>query len=118
LLKEFPPSTLRVCGTNFPVAGGGYLRLFPYAFTAWAVRHINQVEEQPAMVYLHPWELDLDQPRIAAPWRSRFRHYQNLHTTEKKCAKLLEEFCWAPMEEFLYDNGCAAPAKAEVFNAA
>ena len=103
---------------NFPVAGGGYLRLFPYALTAWAIRRINQVERQPAMVYLHPWELDLEQPRIAAPWRSRFRHYQNLRTTEEKCAKLLEEFCWAPMEEFLYGNGCVAPAKGEVYNAA
>jgi polysaccharide deacetylase family protein (PEP-CTERM system associated) len=117
-LKEFPPSTLRLCGVNVPVAGGGYLRLFPYMLTAWAIRHINQVERQPAMVYLHPWELDLDQPRIAAPWRSRFRHYQNLHTTEEKCARLLEDFYWAPMEEFLCGNGHAAPAEGKVDNAA
>lgn len=98
-IKEFPPSTLRVLGSNIPVAGGGYLRLFPYSFTSWAIRHLNDVERQPAMVYLHPWELDPDQPRIAASWLSRFRHYQNLHSTETKCQKLLAEYAWAPMEE-------------------
>jgi hypothetical protein len=103
---------------NFPVAGGGYLRLFPYGLTAWAIHHINNVEGQPAMVYVHPWEFDIDQPRIAAPWRSRFRHYQNLHTTEEKCAKLLEEFRWAPMEEFLDGNGYPAPAEGEVCDVA
>jgi polysaccharide deacetylase family protein (PEP-CTERM system associated) len=118
-LKEFPPSTVRVCGVNVPVAGGGYLRLFPYAVTAWAIRHINNVERQPAMVYLHPWEFDVDQPRVAASWRSKFRHYQNLHTTEEKCAKLLEEFRWAPMEDFLYGKACTALVKGgEVCDAA
>ena len=97
-LNEFPPSTLRILGVNFPIAGGGYLRLLPYSFTAWAIRRINEVERQPAMVYLHPWELDPDQPRVAAPWRSRFRHYQNLDTTEAKCGRLFENFAWGPME--------------------
>jgi polysaccharide deacetylase family protein (PEP-CTERM system associated) len=98
-IREFPPSTLRVFGGNIPVAGGGYFRLFPYSFTSWAIRHLNQVERQPAMVYLHPWELDPDQPRISASWLSKFRHYQNLHSTETKCQKLLTEYAWAPMEE-------------------
>lgn len=98
MIKEFPPSTLRLMGINCPVAGGGYLRLLPYSVTAWAVRRINYVEKQPAMVYLHPWELDPKQPRIAASWRSRFRHYQNLDTTEAKCGRLLESFSWGPME--------------------
>lgn len=98
-IREFPPSTVRLFGMNFPVAGGGYLRLFPYGITAWAIRRINHVERQPAMAYLHPWEIDPDQPRISAPWRSRFRHYQNLESTENKVVKLLKEFSWAPMEE-------------------
>jgi polysaccharide deacetylase family protein (PEP-CTERM system associated) len=113
-LKEFPPSTIRLWGMNLPVAGGGYLRLLPYQITAWAIRRINQVEGQPAMVYLHPWELDIDQPRIAASWLSKFRHYQNIGTTERKCAKLLEEFSWAPMEELLSENGIAARREGEV----
>jgi polysaccharide deacetylase family protein (PEP-CTERM system associated) len=100
-IKEFPPSTLRILGSNIPVAGGGYLRLVPYKITAWAIRYLNNTEGQPAMVYLHPWEIDPDQPRIAAPWLSRFRQYQNLHSTETKCLKLLDDFSWAPMEEVL-----------------
>jgi polysaccharide deacetylase family protein (PEP-CTERM system associated) len=103
-IKEFPPSTVRLLGYNLPVAGGGYLRLMPYGITAWAIRHINEAEQQPAMVYLHPWEIDPAQPRIAAPWRSRFRHYQNLDSTESKCLKLLDNFSWGPMEDVLAQN--------------
>jgi polysaccharide deacetylase family protein (PEP-CTERM system associated) len=98
---EFPPSTLRAYGVNFPVAGGGYFRLFPYCLTAWAIRRINEDESQPAMFYLHPWEIDPEQPRVAASLRSRFRHYQNLQSTEKKLAQLLDDFSWAPMSEVL-----------------
>lgn len=98
-IKEFPPSTLRFLGSNIPVAGGGYFRLYPYPITAWAIHHLNEIERQPAMVYLHPWELDPDQPRISAPWLSRFRHYQNLDSTETKFMKLLGRFSWGPMEE-------------------
>jgi polysaccharide deacetylase family protein (PEP-CTERM system associated) len=103
-ITEFPPSTLRIFGNNMPVAGGGYLRFFPYRVTAWAIDHLNKNERQPAMVYLHPWELDPDQPRISASWLSRFRHYSNLDSTEKKCLKLLDDFSWAPMEEVLGES--------------
>lgn len=98
-IKEFPPSTVRLFGSNIPVAGGGYFRLLPYKITSWAIHHLNTTERQPAMVYLHPWELDPWQPRISASWLSRFRHYQNLESTESKCCRLLDDFLWAPMEE-------------------
>jgi polysaccharide deacetylase family protein (PEP-CTERM system associated) len=98
-IQEFPPSTVRMMGTNVPVAGGGYFRLYPYKITAWAIHHLNEAEGQPAMVYLHPWELDPDQPRIRASWSSCFRHYQNLHTTEQKFLRLLDNFSWGPMED-------------------
>jgi polysaccharide deacetylase family protein (PEP-CTERM system associated) len=100
-IMEFPPSTVALWGTNLPVAGGGYLRLLPYGVTAWAIRRINETELQPAMVYLHPWELDPEQPRVSAGWRSQFRHYQNLRTTESKLTRLLDEFSWAPMSDVL-----------------
>src|SRR5262249_2281968 len=74
---EFPPSTIRCLSNNWGVAGGGYLRLLPYWLTRWALRRINELERQPAVVYFHPWEIDRDQPRIRAGWRSRFRHYHN-----------------------------------------
>ena len=100
-IKEFPPSTLRIFGHNIPVAGGGYLRLFPYDVTAWAIRRLNDVERQPAMVYLHPWEIDPAQPRIPTSWCSRFRHYQNLTSTEEKLNKLLRDFSFSSMEQVL-----------------
>jgi polysaccharide deacetylase family protein (PEP-CTERM system associated) len=100
-IAEFPPSTVRIGGVNFPVAGGGYFRLLPYPVTSWAIRRINNKEAQPAMVYLHPWEIDPEQPRIAAGWRSRFRHYQNLRSTEAKLTQLLDDFSWGPMSETL-----------------
>jgi len=76
-LKEFPPATLRFMGTNFPVAGGGYLRIFPSAYTRLAFRTFEK-HGQRVVVYLHPWELDPEQPRIAGPLKSRLRHYTNL----------------------------------------
>jgi len=100
-ITEFPPSTLRVLGSNIPFAGGGYLRLFPYKLTAWAIRYLNKTERQPAMLYLHPWEIDPHQPRISASWLSSFRQYNNLDSTETKCRQLLDDFSWAPMEEVL-----------------
>jgi len=100
-ILEFPPSTLVMWGVNLPVAGGGYFRLCPYGLTAWAIRRLNEKEAQPAMVYLHPWEIDPEQPRIAAGWKSRFRHYQNLKSTEGKLLRLLDDFSWAPMSEVL-----------------
>jgi polysaccharide deacetylase family protein (PEP-CTERM system associated) len=100
-ITEFPPSTVRLLGNNVPVAGGGYLRLYPYRVTSWAINYLNMQERQPAMVYMHPWEIDAEQPRIPASWRSRFRHYQNIPTTENKMRQLLGTFAWRPMGEFL-----------------
>jgi polysaccharide deacetylase family protein (PEP-CTERM system associated) len=111
---EFPPSTLAAYGVNLPVAGGGYFRLFPYALTAWAIRRINDKEKQPALVYLHPWEIDPDQPRVAAAWRSQFRHYQNLRATEAKFTRLLEDFSWGPISEVLSRSWSATKSKCEV----
>jgi polysaccharide deacetylase family protein (PEP-CTERM system associated) len=97
-LWEIPLSTIRAFGCNWPVAGGGYFRLTPLSVTAWAVRRINR-EGQPAVVYLHPWEFDPDQPRVrSAPLRSKFRHYINLHRTEQRLRGLLRQFSFGPVD--------------------
>jgi hypothetical protein len=88
--------------------------LLPYSLTAWAIRRINEQENQPALLYFHPWEIDPEQPRIAAPWRSRFRHYQNLHSTEEKLSRLFDAFSWAPMSEVLLSSLGGANSKGEV----
>ena len=115
-IMEFPPSTLSICGANLPISGGGYFRLLPYDLTAWALRRINQNEAQPVMFYLHPWEIDPTQPRIAACWRSRLRHYQNLHSTEDKLTRLLKDFSWAPLTEVVKATWSTSDAIDEVAN--
>ncbi|MCE7981958.1 MAG: DUF3473 domain-containing protein [Caldilinea sp. CFX5] len=98
-LWEFPVSTLRFGQKNVPVAGGGYFRIYPLLATRYAIRQLNQ-EQQAAVVYLHPWEFDPDQPRIAgASLFSRFRHYTNLAKTYQRLKTLLTEFQFAPMQE-------------------
>jgi polysaccharide deacetylase family protein (PEP-CTERM system associated) len=104
-LVEFPLSTLRVGGTNVPIAGGGYLRLFPYAYTRWGMRYLNRREGQPAVVYLHPWEVDPAQPRIPAGRLSRLRHYTNLHRMEARVVRLLQDFAFGTMAEVLHTRG-------------
>ena len=98
-LWEIPPSTLALGGRNWPVAGGGYLRLLPLFVTSGAIRRING-EGQPAVVYLHPWEVDAEQPEVAAvPALSRFRHGVNLHRTEGRLRRLLETFRFGAMRD-------------------
>ena len=87
-LVEFPPTTLRVLGTNLPVAGGGYLRLFPARLIRAALRRVNRLGH-PAIVYFHPWELDPDAPRLPLRGLRRLRHYVNLRRTAAKLRLLL-----------------------------
>lgn len=91
-IKEFPISTVKLFGANFPVAGGGYFRLYPYKFTKWGLSAING-EGLPFIFYLHPWEVDPGQPRIKGISAStRFRHYVNLNKTDAKLKSLLRDF--------------------------
>ena len=114
LIFEFPPSTIRWWGHNIGIGGGGYLRLLPYGVTYWAIRHINEVQRQPAMVYFHPWEIDPDQPHIRAGRRSILRHYTNLSTMQGKLERLLQDFRFAPLTEVCsrHEAYLAAPAVA------
>jgi polysaccharide deacetylase family protein (PEP-CTERM system associated) len=97
---EFPISTWRLMGRNIPVAGGAYFRIYPYRFTRTGLRAINR-EGQPAVFYLHPWELDPDHPRIRLPRRIALTHYFNLGATEGRLARLLRDFRFAPIREVL-----------------
>lgn len=98
---ELPGSTVRHAGTNFPVGGGGYFRLLPYGWTRRGIRTLNQVEQRPAIFYLHPWEVDPDQPRIQVGSLSRIRHYYNLGQTEKRLRRLLSEFRFGTVTDVL-----------------
>lgn len=100
-IMEFPLSTLRLWKWNFPIAGGGYLRLYPYWFIKQSLRWINH-QQHPGIIYLHPWELDPDQPRIPnIPTTTRFRHYLNLHSTATKLRRLIHDFEFMPIRDAL-----------------
>jgi len=99
-LIEFPPSTIRFLNFNFPVAGGAYLRILPYNIIKAAINHLNQ-NNKPANIYIHPWEIDPEQPRIKMPISRHFAHYTNLYLTKKKIKSLFKSFKFAPVKEVL-----------------
>jgi polysaccharide deacetylase family protein (PEP-CTERM system associated) len=112
-ILEAPASTVRWRSFNLPVAGGGYFRILPYNWTRWGIARINHVDQKPAIFYLHPWEIDPDQPRLPAGRLSRFRHYRNLHRTEGRLRRLLSDFSFAPMVDVLAEpESRVAPAAA------
>lgn len=104
-IAEFPMSTIRLLGRRLPVAGGGYLRLFPYSMTRRAIRHLNKHENQPAIVYLHPWELDAHQPKVRIGVMTRVRHKIKTGSTEAKLHRLLKDFRFAPARDVLEHAG-------------
>jgi polysaccharide deacetylase family protein (PEP-CTERM system associated) len=91
-LVEVPASTVRVCRVNVPIAGGGYFRLLPYAWTKWGIRRVNRIERAPVVFYLHPWEIDPEQPRFDVPRLTRMRHYGGLARTSDRLRRLLKDF--------------------------
>jgi polysaccharide deacetylase family protein (PEP-CTERM system associated) len=115
-ILEIPPSTVRLLGNNWPVAGGGYFRLFPYALTRRAIGWINRHDRAPAMVYLHPWEFDVGQPRLPARRTAHFRQYANLGATEPRLRRLLTEFRFAPIREAMQVMAESAPTLAAPVN--
>lgn len=109
-ITEIPPTTVRLFGTNMPAVGGGYLRLLPSWYHQYAFRQAHE-GEHPVVVYFHPWELDINQPRINGSWRSRFRHYHNLAKTEHRLAKLLRAHSFQRFVDFLpAEHGSAVAA--------
>jgi len=107
-LVEFPLSTVRWGGTNFPIIAGGYLRFLPYAVTRFGISRINTVEKKPAVVAVHPWELDPHHPMPRVGYLKRIRHKINIDTTEKKLRQALADFKFGTMQEVLknfFNNG-------------
>jgi polysaccharide deacetylase family protein (PEP-CTERM system associated) len=100
-LVEVPGSTVRVGSMNLPVAGGGYFRLLPYAWTRWGIARVNRTEGRPAIFYMHPWEIDPDQPRLRTSRLGRFRHYRNLDKTEDRLRALLSDFRFSTVTRVL-----------------
>ncbi len=99
-LWEFPLSCFKVFGKNVPCSGGGYFRVFPYFFTRYGIRKCNS-SKRPVVFYLHPWEVDPQQPKIDISPLKSFRHYYNLDKTEKRLEHLLDDFEFTTIKEVL-----------------
>ena len=114
-LWELPGSTVRRLGANFPIGVGGYFRLLPYKWTQSGIRRLNEVEQRPAIFYIHPWEIDPAQPRIKVGALSRLRHYYNLNRTDAKLKRLLAEFKFGSVSDVLaahqHQAGASAPVR-------
>lgn len=98
-LLEIPITTVEVMARKLPAGGGGYFRLLPYALSRWMMERVNQVDQQSAIFYFHPWEIDPGQPRPeGASLKSRFRHYVNLERMEGRIEQLTRDFKWDRMD--------------------
>lgn len=110
-ITEFPLSTLDLGGRRSPFGGGAYLRFLPGWYTEWAIRFVNAEESHPVCIYVHPWEIDPQQPRMMGPITSRLRHYMGLGSTERKLRNLLKQFEFCGLEKLLEDS-CQEHASA------
>jgi polysaccharide deacetylase family protein (PEP-CTERM system associated) len=112
-ITEFPMTIARFGRFHLPIGGGGYFRLYPYSLTRRLLRQVNVALGRPFVFYVHPWEIDADQPRIRSGSRlSRFRHYVNLATTERKLERLLQDFSFGRMSDVLSASNSAAHVAA------
>ncbi len=100
-ILEFPLPTLSIGSKRSPIGGGAYLRLLPYNYTLWSIRYLNQHENFPVCVYIHPWELDPEQPRMGGRVSARARHYFGLRGTETKLRKLVRDVELCPLSSLI-----------------
>lgn len=100
-IVEFPMSTAPMFGTRIPVSGGGYFRLLPYWLTRSGLAKLNGELNRPFIFYLHPWEVDPEQPRVRTSWKSRLRHYTNLSRCEARLRRLIGEFRFGRVRDVL-----------------
>ncbi len=101
-LIEWPVTTAPLLGRNL-AAGGGFMRILPYALTRWTIARMHG-EGHPAILYFHPWEIDPGQPRVVgAPLKSRFRHYSGLAGMTGKLSQLLDDFAWGRVDALVPD---------------
>lgn len=99
-LLEFPMPTLKIFHKNFPFGGGGYLRIFPLWFTRYAIKKFNQ-EGKPAIIYMHPWEFDPNQPKLELGFLQGKRHYYNISKNKLKLTKLLDIYSWTSFQDYI-----------------
>jgi len=110
-IAEVPPTTLAWCGLRLPAAGGAYFRLLPYGVVQAAFRQCDR-RRVPGTFYIHPWELDPDQPRLRVSWLTRVRHYGGLRGTAQRLERLLTEFRFTAIRDTVGTWSRRAPVEA------
>lgn len=110
-IREFPMTTLAVGPLKMPLAGGAYLRFFPPLLFRWGFRRMIAAGD-PIVLYVHPWEIDGEQPQQQVGWKVRINHYYNLGRTERRLTRLLREFRFRPLNTVLtaLESGPGLPA--------
>ena len=97
---EIPVPTIEKNDKNKGIGGGGFFRLYPYWLSKRRIETYLKRYDKPYNFYFHPWEIDADQPRVAnAPFKSKLRHYVNLHAMEKKLVMLMKDYKWGTMRD-------------------
>lgn len=110
-LMEIPVTTLRVLNRNLPSSGGGYFRLLPYSLSRWMLGRVNAGDREAAIFYFHPWEIDVEQPRVQGIGaKTRFRHYVNIGRMEARLKRLLGDFQWGRMDQIFLPQAHATAA--------
>jgi polysaccharide deacetylase family protein (PEP-CTERM system associated) len=104
-LLEVPITTAMLGGRKLPAGGGGYFRLLPYALSRWMMEARQRNDNEPALFYFHPWEVDPGQPRPEGlDAKSRFRHYVNIDRMEGRIAALARDFAWDRMDRIFLNK--------------
>lgn len=98
-LKEMPPSVVEIFGKRVPFSGGFFFRMVPYRFIKWGIRQHNRAGYS-AVIYLHPWEIDVEQPRLPVGVKKRFILYANISRTERKLRRLMNEFQFTTIQNY------------------
>ena len=111
-LIEVPVSVAPVLGRRVCFFGGGYMRLFP----TWLIRTMAErvyAKGMPVMFYVHPRDIDPEQPRLPMSPLRWFQCYANLGTTYTKLESLLRTFPFVSVEEYLAASDAPSPRLPE-----
>jgi polysaccharide deacetylase family protein (PEP-CTERM system associated) len=112
-IDEFPPATVKIGSALLPAGGGAYFRLLPYRLVESGLLSAEK-RGVPATFYIHPWELDPEQPRFDVPVLTRLRHYGGLSLTAPRLRRLLSRFRFQSIAETLRAASQAASQATRV----
>lgn len=98
-LKEIPPSVIEIFKKRLPFSGGFFFRVSPYWYIKWCINQYKKAG-MPTVIYIHPWELDMNTPCLSVGFRERLLLYVNKKNTEKKLYRLLNEYKFTSLKEY------------------